>query len=404
MQIQNCQKTETSKIPKEWTFNTLGDCCNILDHKRVPLNSEERRQIKGNIPYFGANGVQGYINKFIFDEDLVLLAEDGGYFTEYAHRPIAYYVTGKSWVNNHAHVLTSKGNNELKWIYYSLVHKNILNWIKGSTRTKLNQSELRKIPILIPPLKEQQKIVSILSNVDNLIQKTDQVIEQTQRLKKGLMQRLLTKGIGHTKFKKTEIGEIPYEWDIKRIKEIAFINPEAINESYSFKDINYLEIGSIKDYEIQNYASYNISDRPSRAQRIIKDGDIVVSTVRPYLKGFSLIDDKRKNLICSTGFAVIRLKDKNDINFLFSYIKSKYFEDALFKQMEGMAYPAVTSSDISNVSLPYPHSSKEKLKIGSILFNVDLNYKLHKSNKLKLQNLKKGLMQQLLTGKIRVKV
>ena len=78
----------------------------------------------------------------------------------------------------------------------------------------LNAEQYSQIPIPLPPLKEQQKIASILSNVDELIQKTEQIIEQTQRLKKGLMQRLLTKGIGHTKFKKTELGEIPEEWNI----------------------------------------------------------------------------------------------------------------------------------------------------------------------------------------------
>jgi len=150
------------------------------------------------------------------------LAEDGGYFTEYKTRPIAYYVTGKSWVNNHAHVLNAKNSNSLKWIFYSLVHKNIVPWIIGSTRTKLNQSQLRRIPIPIPPIKEQQKIASILSNVDSLIQKTDQIIEQTPILKKGLMQRLLTKGIGHTKFKEIELElkflklSIPIDWEIKK--------------------------------------------------------------------------------------------------------------------------------------------------------------------------------------------
>ena len=114
--------------------------------------------------------------------------------------------------------------------------------------------------------------------------------------------------------------------------------------------------------------------------------------------------DSRPNLICSTGFAVIRPKNNQDENFIFNYIKSKLFEDNIFPQMEGMAYPAITSSDVANSIIPYPKDKKEMMKIGSLLYNIDSSIKLRYSYKLKLINFKKGLMQQLFTGKIRVKV
>ena len=259
---------------------------------------------------------------------------------------------------------------------------------------------------------EIEKIGNILSNVVKLIQKTDQIIEQTQRLKKGLMQRLLTKGIGHNQFKKVALSslnisnmtQIACEWEVKTLKDIAVINPESINEKYSNTEINYIEIGAIRNYEIQEYVVHNLSKRPSRAQRVVRKGDIIVSTVRPYLRGFTLINDSRPNLICSTGFAVIRPKNKQDENFIFNYIKSKLFEDNIFRSMEGMAYPAITSSDVANSIIPYPKDKKEMIKIGSLLYNIDSSIKLKYSYKLKLEILKKGLMQQLLTGKIRVKV
>ena len=180
------------EIPEEWEFQKIRDCCNILDSQRIPINSEERRKIQGNIPYYGANGIQGYVNDHIFDEEIILLAEDGGYFEEYKTRPIAQYIIEKSWVNNHAHVLNSKKNILLKWIFYSLVHKNITRYINGSTRTKLNQSDLQQISILIPPLQEQQKIATILSNIDAQIDSQTQYKEKLEKLKKSLMQKLLT--------------------------------------------------------------------------------------------------------------------------------------------------------------------------------------------------------------------
>jgi len=149
--------------------------------------------MKGDIPYYGANGIQGYINKYIFDEDIVLLAEDGGNFDEYETKPIAQYVSGKSWVNNHAHVLINKPGYDLKYVYYSLVHKNIIPWIKGSTRSKLNQSELTEIEILMPPtLKEQEKISSFLYENDLTIKAEENYLKKLSLIKKGLMKELLT--------------------------------------------------------------------------------------------------------------------------------------------------------------------------------------------------------------------
>ena len=153
---------------------TIGECCEVLDNFRKPINAEERATMVGHIPYYGANGIQGYIDKYILDEDLILIAEDGGNFEDYQNRPIAYKITGKSWVNNHAHILKARVGFDQDFIYYSIVNKNILHYIKGGTRSKLNKSELVEIPILIPVLDTQRKIAHILSTVDRQIEKTEQ--------------------------------------------------------------------------------------------------------------------------------------------------------------------------------------------------------------------------------------
>jgi type I restriction enzyme S subunit len=140
-----------------WTTHTIGQCCEVLDHKRIPLNDEEREKMVGDIPYYGANGLLDYVDDFIFDEDLILLAEDGGYFDEYATRPIAYRVVGKSWVNNHAHVLRARRDFDPDFIFYSIEHKNILPFISGGTRSKLNQKELRKIEITVPAIETNRR-------------------------------------------------------------------------------------------------------------------------------------------------------------------------------------------------------------------------------------------------------
>jgi type I restriction enzyme S subunit len=188
------KQTEMGEIPEEWDMTEIESICDILDSQRIPLNEEVRRTMKGEIPYYGANGLVDYVNDYIFEGKLILVAEDGGYFDEYTTRPIAYLVNGKCWVNNHAHVLKVREGDgySTEYIFYSLEHRNLMPFIKGSTRTKLNQKELREIPIPIPPLPEQKKIASILSTVDEQIEKERAKKGQLEQLKKGLMQVLLT--------------------------------------------------------------------------------------------------------------------------------------------------------------------------------------------------------------------
>lgn len=172
-------------------FKKIGDICDILDNRRIPLNDEERLYKKGEIPYYGANGVLDYIDQYLFDEDLVLLAEDGGYFDEYYKRPIAQYITGKSWINNHAHILRAK-NGENRYLYYALIHKNILSILNGGGRAKLNQADLKKIKIPYPEKNIQETIAKILCKYEYRIGLLQQELEQYKQLKKSLSQLLLT--------------------------------------------------------------------------------------------------------------------------------------------------------------------------------------------------------------------
>lgn len=169
-------------------YKKIKDVCLIKDNMRRPINSSERDKMKGEIPYYGANGLVDYLNDFIFDEDLVLVAEDGGNFKEFYQKEIAYQISGKSWVNNHAHVLAIKGNAiPIDWLYFSLVHKNILKYIIGTTRLKLNKSELENIPIWVP---EKTKIEK-LTNEMNKIQSSRHIIESKISSSKALQKSLI---------------------------------------------------------------------------------------------------------------------------------------------------------------------------------------------------------------------
>lgn len=382
MNKEEYKKTDLGYLPLDWNTKRIEDICEILDSKRIPLNKEQRDNMKGDIPYYGANGVVDYINDYLFDEDLILMAEDGGYFDEYRTRHIAYKVKGKSWVNNHAHVLKVLDSQTYEFIYYTLVHKNILPFINGGTRAKLNQADLKKILIQYPPLKEQQKIAEILSSVDAAIEKTEQVIAKTEEIKKGLMQQLLTKGIGHTEYKNSELGEIPLKWEIKQLKDLLEIKYGKDQKQVICEDgkYNILGTGGI----IGKTNSY-LYDKPSVL--IGRKGTIN----RPmYIEEpFWTVDTLFYTVINPNNF-------EKWIYYAISNIN-------LMKYNEATGVPSLSVNNLNTIKFAVPPYD-EQVKIVNILDSTEQKIQSENLKLNRLMILKQGLMQQLLTGKVRVTI
>ncbi len=191
--IRQSVMQELLRPKKGWVTATINEVADVLDNLRVPLNDNQRTKMRGSIPYCGANGIVDYINDFLIDDDIILMAEDGGFFEEYRTRPIAYRMKGKCWVNNHAHILKAKSDIDQGFLYYSLVHKNILSFINGGTRAKLNKSDLLGIVISLPKFKvEQESISDAISQLDREIETLINKLEKMRMIKQGMMQQLLT--------------------------------------------------------------------------------------------------------------------------------------------------------------------------------------------------------------------
>jgi type I restriction enzyme, S subunit len=142
-----------------WEKKSLGDVCEILDSKRRPVTKKDRRT--GEYPYYGATGIVDYVDEFIFDEPLVLVGEDGAKWG--SGEGTAFSVSERCWVNNHAHVLRPIRARLLDdWLVYYLVHQDLSPFVSGLTVPKLNQGNLREIPVPLPPVAEQRRIVAIL--------------------------------------------------------------------------------------------------------------------------------------------------------------------------------------------------------------------------------------------------
>ncbi len=195
-------------LPTGWVLHKLDSCIEILDSQRVPINSEEREKRISNkseaelYPYYGATGQVGWIDDYLFDEELVLLGEDGAPFLEPKNK--AYIIKGKSWVNNHAHVL--KAIFEISSNSFLCHYLNIFDYhgyVSGTTRLKLNQGAMRQIPIPIPPLPEQRLIVARLDSLLEHVRKAKESLEKIPRIMKRFRQAALKKAFS---------GELTVEW------------------------------------------------------------------------------------------------------------------------------------------------------------------------------------------------
>ena len=192
------------ELPEGWEWCRLGDVADCLDGFRKPINATERAGRTGNVPYYGATGQVGWIDDFLTNEELVLLGEDGAPFLDLIKEK-AYLISGKAWVNNHAHILRSKygeiGNR------YLLNYLNIFNYsgyVNGTTRLKLTQGEMLKIPVPLPPtLAEQQRIVN---RIESMFAKLDEAKEKAQNVVDGFETRKAA--ILHKAF----TGELTANW------------------------------------------------------------------------------------------------------------------------------------------------------------------------------------------------
>ena len=231
-------------------FIRVEDCCEILDSQRKPVTESER--IPGMYPYYGANGMQGTINQYIFDDKLVLVAEDGGHFGSKT-KPIAYLVNGKCWVNNHAHVLRSKKGFLAEYICYSLMFYKIESYINGATRQKLTQAALRKLLIPKRSVEYQKAIVDRLDLVRYIIEKRQNIINELDLLIKSRFVEMFGNPIINDKkypvFKLKDIsqkigsGVTPRGGDSNYIdKGVAFIRSMNVyNNTFKKENLVYID-------------------------------------------------------------------------------------------------------------------------------------------------------------------
>lgn len=409
------KKTELGAIPDNWNIVKLSE---HVEKFIVPMR-DKPKQFDGEVSWCRIEDFDGkylytsksgkLVSKETISEMNLRINPVGTVLCSCSARLGICAIVGKPLITNQTFIgLVPSKSLDTEFLYYLMESyaSRLQALSTGTTLAYLPRSRFESFNVVFPPLPEQQKIASILSKIDEQISQTEAIIEKTEDLKKGLMQQLLTKGIGRTRFKKTEIGEIPEEWEINKIGDVCHINKESLSSSTP-EDyvIKYIDISSIEYTGCKpKTKTLKFKDAPSRARRVVKSSNIIISTVRPNLRGFTYIGNADSNLICSTGFAVLECKNSVSPKFVYQFVLSNIFMNQILKRLVGSNYPAINNDDMENVKISLPDTLDEQHKIASILSQVDDQITHNKNYLSKLKELKKGLMQDLLTGKVRVKM
>jgi type I restriction enzyme S subunit len=269
----------------------------------------------------------------------------------------------------------------------------------------------------VPSHDEQTAIAAYLdrktAQIDDLISKKQKLIELLKEERAAIINQAVTKGLNPDAPMKDLgiewLGEVPEHWEVKRLKYVASINEENLSEKTDANlEIKYIDIGNVCLGSIVNEpVTMYFKDAPSRARRIVRKGDTIISTVRTYLKAISYISDVPQNLIVSTGFAVIKPGDDFDKKFISFLLTSEMIVDTICSLSVGVSYPAINASDIANIMIWFPPNKTEQAAIvehvNKTTTKIDqTTSKIEKQIDL-LKEFRTALISEVVTGKIDVR-
>lgn len=357
----------------------------------------------GKYPVYGGNGLRGYTNTYTNEGDYVLIGRQGALCgnINYAH--------GKFYASEHAVVVYPKKEEITLWLGETLRTANLNRLSMTAAQPGLAVSTLNLQFIPFPPKDERIRIAKYLdkklSEIDHQVSILTSKRDAYLRLKKSIINHAVTRGLNpNVKMKDSGIewiGEVPEHWEVKRLKNVVECNAKSLGENTP-KDsiIKYVEISDVDHvHGINNIQSLMFGEAPSRARRITQKGDIIISTVRTYLKAIAKIEDD--DIIVSTGFAVLHPTKCNG-EYLAYYILSESFINRVEMLSKGTSYPAINASDLVSINVLIPPLPEQRViatylddkcaKIDTIVSNLNKQISRY-------ADLKRSLIDEVITGK-----
>ena len=269
---------------------------------------------------------------------------------------------------------------------------------QGDAVVHIRGDHLAEIEFPLPPLPEQRAISEVLSDVDKLIGSLEALIAKKRDIKQAAMQQLLTG--------RTRLSRFGGAWERRPMRELVDVDPENLPGStqpdFSF---NYISIDDVDAGRLVGYTNESFETAPSRARRVVRAGDVLMSTVRPALRGHLLYSRQVPNAVCSTGFAVLRAKlGQCEPQFLFAHLFGDVVNEQLERLLAGSNYPAINGSDVRQLRVTCPPTLGEQQAIAIVLSDMDAEITVLERRLGKTRAIKQGTMQQLLTGFTRLPI
>ncbi|NBR86219.1 MAG: restriction endonuclease subunit S [Proteobacteria bacterium] len=377
-------------LPKEWGRQKLLEVVTFLDGMRKPIKEADRAGMHGPYPYYGASGVIDYVNAFIFDEELILLGEDGENIVS-RNVPLAFRISGKTWVNNHAHVLRPRGFMDIGFLteYLESLYYDKLN--SGTAQPKLNKEICGGILVPVPPLVEQKRIAVVLETAHQCNEDLRKLLEQKVEGKRGLMQQLLT---GRKRFKEFK-GE---RWHAFRLGEL-FTERVEIGRT----DLPLVAITGQNGVVPRDSLAKRDSSSEDKSKYLrITPGDIGYNTMRMWqgVAGLSALEG-----IVSPAYTVCIPSEKIDGRFAAFLFKHLPVVHLFRRHSQGLVDDTLSLKfpNFAQIQVTIP-GVEEQRRIAAVLSACDREIELLKKQLDALKEQKRGLMQKLLTGEVRVKV
>ena len=378
-----------------WEQRKVQDVAERYDNLRVPVAANLR--VHGNIPYYGANGIQDYVNGFTHDGEFVLVAEDGA--NDLKNYPVQH-VKGHIWVNNHAHVLQGKPNlMDNLFLAYSLHRADIASYLVGGSRAKLNADTLMTLEVLLPGVEEQTKIGRLLDGIDNLITLHQRKYEKFVNIKKALLEKMFPQG--DEKVPRIRFKGFTDAWEQCKLGDlfVRIVRKNTNNESSLPLTI------SAQDGLVDQITYFNnrVASRDVSNYYLVLNGEFAYnkSTSDGYPFGAVKRLDLYEKGVLSTLYIVFALKDlsKTDSDYIAVFFDTdRWHRGVAERAAEGARNHGllnISADDFFDIDLLLPGNIDEQGKIGQFLKRIDNLITLHQRQVEKLKNIKSALLEKM---------
>lgn len=391
-------------MKKGWEIKTLGEICEVLDSKRKPITKRDRTA--GEYPYYGATGILDYVHEYIFDEKLVLIGEDGAKWE--SGEWTAFIAEGKYWVNNHAHVIRPNRKIVLdNWIVYFLYFSDLHKYVTGLTVPKLNQEKMRSITLPIPPLPEQQRIVSVLDEAFASIAQAKSNAERNL-----VNARELFEAVSKEVFDTNGKG-----WEEKKLgdKDIIEIidNDRGVNypKKSDFHPEGYCLFMNTKNVRPDGFDFTTTMFITEKKDKALGKGKLsrndVVMTTRGTIGNLGVYNDEVpfEHIRTNSGMLIFRPNTKHIVpEFLFEVLRSGTIKAQIKKHVSGAAQPQLPIKTLVNFTFHLPKSLAEQRAIVRRLEALSAETKcleeIYQQKIESLEELKKSVLQKAFAGEI----